>query len=89
MSDITGLSQSQVYKWWWDQKKKNMKYQKDRMTHLPKKKLIKKDHKSLFQEADDDEFEDDYEEINTKAKNMMEFTQLPDTQKKINKRLTF
>jgi len=25
MSEITGLSQSQVYKWWWDQKKKNMK----------------------------------------------------------------
>lgn len=26
MSEITGLSQSQVYKWWWDQKKKNAKY---------------------------------------------------------------
>lgn len=26
MSEITGLSQSQVYKWWWDQKKKTAKY---------------------------------------------------------------
>lgn len=25
MSEMTGLSQSQVYKWWWDQKKKNGK----------------------------------------------------------------
>ncbi len=25
MADITGLSQSQVYKWFWDQKKKQNK----------------------------------------------------------------
>lgn len=25
MAEITGLSQSQVYKWFWDQKKKNLK----------------------------------------------------------------
>lgn len=44
MSEITGLSQSQVYKWWWDQKKKTAKYQKDNdYKMLVKKKLIKKD----------------------------------------------
>lgn len=43
MSDITGLSQSQVYKWWWDQKKKNMKNERENaMKLLGKKKLIKK-----------------------------------------------
>ncbi len=26
MSEVTGLSQSQVYKWWWDQKKKTTRY---------------------------------------------------------------
>ena len=41
MSDITGLSQSQVYKWWWDQKKKNMKNERENVA-LGKKKLIKK-----------------------------------------------
>ncbi len=44
MSQITGLSQSQVYKWWWDQKKKSSKYEKDNpLKALGKKKLIKKD----------------------------------------------
>ena len=28
MAEATGLSQAQVYKWWWDQKKKNMKHDK-------------------------------------------------------------
>lgn len=43
MSDITGLSQSQVYKWWWDQKKKNLKHERENsMKFLGKKKLIKK-----------------------------------------------
>jgi hypothetical protein len=37
MAEITGLSQSQVYKWCWDQKKKNMKY-KD----CQKRKMIRK-----------------------------------------------
>ena len=26
MSELTGLSESQVYKWWWDQKKKTSKH---------------------------------------------------------------
>lgn len=37
MAEITGLSQSQVYKWCWDQKKKSMKY-KD----CQKRKIIRK-----------------------------------------------
>ena len=37
MAEITGLSQSQVYKWCWDQKKKNMKYKDSQ-----KRKMIKK-----------------------------------------------
>lgn len=44
MSQITGLSQSQVYKWWWDQKKKNMKNEKESYNKLlNKRKLIRKD----------------------------------------------
>ena len=44
MSDITGLSQSQVYKWWWDQKKKNMKNEKENYNKLMnKRKFIRKD----------------------------------------------
>lgn len=37
MATVTGLSQSQVYKWFWDQKNKNM-----RSKDLHKRKLIKK-----------------------------------------------
>lgn len=40
MSDLTGLSQSQVYKWWWDQKKKNNRSEGLR---LAKQKPIHKD----------------------------------------------
>ena len=48
MSEITGLSQSQVYKWWWDQKKKNMKSEKESYNKLinkliNKRKFIRKD----------------------------------------------
>lgn len=44
MSEITGLSQSQVYKWWWDQKKKNMKGEKQNMNRISmKRKPIRKD----------------------------------------------
>lgn len=39
MSEITGLSQSQVYKWWWDQKKKTNKQE----SLNEKRKLIRKD----------------------------------------------
>jgi hypothetical protein len=40
MSDLTGLSQSQVYKWWWDQKKKNSRSEGFR---LGKQRPIHKD----------------------------------------------
>ena len=44
MSERTGLSQSQVYKWWWDQKKKNVKAEKENMSRLAmKKKFIRKE----------------------------------------------
>lgn len=42
MSQTTGLSQAQVYKWWWDQKKKNEKGEKLIMTQDMRTKLIKK-----------------------------------------------
>lgn len=38
MAEVTGLSQSQVYKWCWDQKKKTMKHKDNR------RKLIKKSY---------------------------------------------
>ena len=41
MSELTGLSQSQVYKWWWDQKKKNTK--NEGLNQLEKRKMIRKD----------------------------------------------
>lgn len=41
MSDRTGLSQSQVYKWWWDQKKKNARADREA---LAKRKPIHKDY---------------------------------------------
>jgi len=40
VSELTGLSQSQVYKWWWDQKKKNNKRESH---HHDKRKLIRKE----------------------------------------------
>lgn len=44
MSETTGLSQSQVYKWWWDQKKKNMNNEKENYNKLMnKRKFIRKD----------------------------------------------
>jgi hypothetical protein len=45
MSAVTGLSQSQVYKWWWDQKKKTMKYEREALSKVgAKKKMSKKDY---------------------------------------------
>lgn len=43
MSELTGLSQSQVYKWWWDQKKKNTKNENQSMRMANKRKIIRKD----------------------------------------------
>jgi len=58
MSDITGLSQSQVYKWWWDQKKKNVKGEREAYSKMMlKRKQIRKDFtkrtgKGSFEMAD-------------------------------------
>lgn len=38
MAEVTGLSQSQVYKWCWDQKKKSIKIKDSN-----KRKMIKKE----------------------------------------------
>jgi hypothetical protein len=44
MSDLTGLSQSQVYKWWWDQKKKTVKGEREAFSKMMlKRKQIRKD----------------------------------------------
>jgi len=44
MSDLTGLSQSQVYKWWWDQKKKGVRGDRDAFAKMVfKRKQIRKD----------------------------------------------
>jgi hypothetical protein len=43
MSEVTGLSQSQVYKWWWDQKKKNAKNDRDLSRMINKRKPIRKE----------------------------------------------
>ena len=47
MALLTGLSQAQVYKWWWDQKKKNLKYERQQMNRISKRKMIKKDLEKL------------------------------------------
>ena len=45
MAEITGLSQSQVYKWFWDQKKKNSKDRDEGSRgNLDRRKII---HKNL------------------------------------------
>ena len=43
MSKITGLSQSQVYKWCWDQKKKQIKHKQENSKYYERRKFIKKD----------------------------------------------
>ena len=47
LSDRTGLSQSQIYKWWWDQKKKSSKMERDHLGRM-KNKPIKKDRFKRF-----------------------------------------
>ena len=83
MSDLTGLSQSQVYKWWWDQKKKNARADRDA---LAKRKPIHKDfEKRNYRE--DGCLEDSF--IATKVKVSVDLEQHPDTERKVNKRLVF
>ena len=93
MAEATGLSQAQVYKWWWDQKKKNLKYEKEALRRLAdKKKMIKKANihnikdKHSEEESSDDEND---EKIETRQKVKFEIVIALETEKKINKRLTF
>lgn len=45
MAQVIGLSQSQVYKWFWDQKKKN-----SRSKDSQKRKLIRKEYSNRDKE---------------------------------------
>lgn len=65
MAEITGLSQSQVYKWCWDQKKKNQKYShRDReigslkcgMNMPMRRKVIRKDYRKDVQGDEENEY---------------------------------
>lgn len=95
MSEITGLSQSQVYKWWWDQKKKNMKNESIH-SRMMKRKVIKK---YFSKRSNEDQNEghnklNSYgyqidEQIQTKLKNTIDIEQVPETERKVNKRLVF
>ncbi len=45
MAEVTGLSQSQVYKWCWDQKKKSIKIKDSNKRKMIKKELsYRNDH---------------------------------------------
>lgn len=61
MAEITGLSQSQVYKWCWDQKKKQNKGREDYSGrgHFDRRKLIRKNlgyrHLVIQEEDEQDE----------------------------------
>ena len=73
MSEVTGLSQSQVYKWWWDQKKKNARYQKEHwMRPLDKKKSIKKACVHRAGQTGQQSSDEESEEVLTKPKNVIE-----------------
>lgn len=94
MSELTGLSQSQVYKWWWDQKKKSIKHEKEAYRMLNKRKQIKKEvgKRTLLSYADHKlqplpyQIEDP---LQTKPKNAIDIEEAPQTEKKVNKRLVF
>jgi hypothetical protein len=93
MSDLTGLSQSQVYKWWWDQKKKSPRTEKDNLAKLiMKRKLIHKDLSSRCNGStarQDPQYSIEEWALATKLKANIELEQLPETERKINKRLIF
>jgi hypothetical protein len=95
MSELTGLSQSQVYKWWWDQKKKSIKHEKEAFSRmLNKRKQIKKEiNKRTIQSYAEHKLEplpyQIEDPIQTKPKNVIEIEEAPQTEKKVNKRLVF
>ena len=98
MSELTGLSQSQVYKWWWDQKKKGVKGDRDAFAKMVfKRKQIRKDltkrasKGASAEEEKENTFGYELEEptLATKVKVNVELEQLQATERKINKRLVF
>lgn len=87
MSDRTGLSQSQVYKWWWDQKKKNARADREA---LAKRKLIHKDYeRRICKERLGKEGYPEEPYAATKVKVSVDLEQHPETERKISKRLIF
>lgn len=87
MSHKTGLSEPQVYKWWWDQKKKSVREEK---AQLEKRKMIRKDtfRKGLAYDKHTHGYHID-ESLLTKPKSAIEIEEAPATEKKINVRLVF
>lgn len=62
MAEITGLSQSQVYKWCWDQKKKQNKGGYEMCKNLnDRRKLIKKNISYRGHNSNRFEREEDYD----------------------------
>jgi hypothetical protein len=90
MSDLTGLSQSQVYKWWWDQKK-NVLAEKDSFAKLimAKKKHIRKATSPTAQLRRTACATRSRSRPSPRVKANVELEQLPETERKINKRLVF
>ena len=94
MSQITGLSQSQVYKWCWDQKKKQTK-ESNNKNYLNRRRLIKKDisYRANFHKIEKEESDSEFEEYEmndqTKMKASYRMEEGAETEKKIKKRLVF
>lgn len=103
MADITGLSQSQVYKWCWDQKKKQNKSRDDHCArdHLERRKLIRKNfnYRSGLPYGGENVYDGKFpakeeayslrRESQTKVKSAGVFEAEMNTEKKVNKRLVF
>jgi hypothetical protein len=93
MSDVTGLSQSQVYKWWWDQKKKNARGDCDRdaFSRLAKRKPIHKDCERRMRDRQDEDGVCYSPEAfpATKVKANVDLDHFPETERKVSKRLVF
>lgn len=101
MAKMTGLSQSQVYKWCWDQKKKQNKNKEEHYKSLlDRRKLIKKDLSYRGKMPKYEDYEDSYEkeklvpsyqDIQTKIKSGLNKIEDhgAETEKKIKKRLVF
>ena len=90
------MSQSQVYKWCWDQKKKYTKREDSKKTYLEKRKLIRKElgYRSKEQKYEEESFNFEEKEISpqhiqTKPKVSQRIEENSETEKKVKKRLIF